>query len=167
MKNRGLFFWLVVGGVGLFVLGLVAAFAVLVGVVNSDASKAAERFAQGDPAVTQLIGDPMSIAWLRDGSIETNEHLGAATFTLTASGPRGEALVRVLLVRTPDGDWEPVYGAVVDGDGRPSVGLDASRVPAVAPLAKGIREKIPTLPGTGVVAIKLDGGSVKLLRGAR
>ena len=167
MKNRGLLFWLVVGGVGLFLLSLGFVVVLLVGIVHSDASQAAERFAQGHPAVTQLLGEPMAIAWMRAGSINTNDHLGVATFTLTAEGPNGEALVRVLLVHAPPAAWEPVYGAIVDGDGRPSVGLDPSRVPATAQLARNIRERIPTIPGTGAISLELDGENVKLRRGAR
>jgi hypothetical protein len=71
---------------------------------SSDAYKLAVQRAQGSPAVTAALGQPIQEGWFTMGNIEVNGPMGEANLQIPVSGPKGEGDIFVE-ARKSAGTW--------------------------------------------------------------
>lgn len=85
-----------VAGLGLLLYGTIT---------SSDLFSLSLETAQNHPAIIEALGQPVEHGWLFEGSIDINGSTGDADYSITISGPKGNATLHVVAEKHA-GEWE-------------------------------------------------------------
>ncbi len=98
------------GCLGLLLLGGGAVAAIVSFVFGalkkSDVYVESVRRAQNSPEVQGAIGTPVETGWMLQGSMNTENGVGNADFTIPLQGPHGKATLRVKASKAAGGAWQ-------------------------------------------------------------
>lgn len=98
------------GCLGLIVLGVVFSFVmyfVAIGVIQkTDVYAEALKRVQNSAEVQKELGTPIATGWSFSGSVNYNNGVGDASFTLPVTGPKGEGTLSVKADKSSGAEWK-------------------------------------------------------------